>query len=590
MKNSKPSRRRAFGAVVLTAALFGGSVVAWSWAASRVSVSAAEIPVRGASMPYTTYEAENGVAGGGAQIVGPNRTIGDVAGEASGRRAVALKRSGAFVEWTTKAPADALVARFSIPDGPDSSLNVYVNGKKVAALRLTPKFAWLYGDETAPVNTPSAGSPRHIYDEANLRLPATVPAGSTIKLRKDADNPGDIAVDFIDLEQAGKIENPDPSRYAVPAGFAQRDVQAALDRARTDPGLTGVYLPPGDYPTTGKFQVYGRKIRVVGAGPWFTRFRAPENQQNTDVGMTVQSSAGGSLFSGFAYFGNYRIRQDGPGKVFDLQNVSNLTIDNIWTEHQVVFFWGQNTDNTVIRNSRIRDTFADGINMTNGSSGNRVVNNDARSTGDDSFALFAATDAGGGNQTGNLFENLSARLSWRAAGLAVYGGYGNTFRNIYLADTLTYSGLTVSSLDFGIAMKGFGTAAPTQFDGVTIVRAGGHFYGDQTFPAVWVFAASKEFQAIRLANVDIVQPTYAGVRFQSAQNPVLDTVFTNLTVAGAHRSGDRYDASSGFGILVPGSTQGQVVFVNARFSDNVINAQNNSKLFKLLSETGGIVG
>ena len=35
---------------------------------------------RGAHMPYDMYEAEDGVTGGGAAVVGPNRTIGDVAG------------------------------------------------------------------------------------------------------------------------------------------------------------------------------------------------------------------------------------------------------------------------------------------------------------------------------------------------------------------------------------------------------------------------------------------------------------------------------------------------------------------------------
>ena len=40
---------------------------------------------RGANMPYDMYEAEDGVVGGGAPVVGPNRTVGDLAGEASGR-------------------------------------------------------------------------------------------------------------------------------------------------------------------------------------------------------------------------------------------------------------------------------------------------------------------------------------------------------------------------------------------------------------------------------------------------------------------------------------------------------------------------
>ena len=56
-------------------------------------------------MPYDMYEAEDAAVGGGATRVGPNRTIGDLAGEASGRRAVTLGGTGSYVEFTTTAPA-----------------------------------------------------------------------------------------------------------------------------------------------------------------------------------------------------------------------------------------------------------------------------------------------------------------------------------------------------------------------------------------------------------------------------------------------------------------------------------------------------
>lgn len=76
----------------------------------------------------------------------------------------------------------------------------------------------------------------------------------------------------------------------------------------------------------------------------------------------------------------------------------------------------------------------------------------------------------GADEKNNVFENLSTILTWRAAGVAVYGGYDNTFRNIYIADTLVYSGITISSLDFGYAMNGFGTI-PTNLQNISIVRA-----------------------------------------------------------------------------------------------------------------------
>ncbi|MFJ4671208.1 discoidin domain-containing protein [Kitasatospora purpeofusca] len=555
---------------------------------------------RGANLPFDTYEAEDGVLAGGAAVVGPNRTIGDLAGEASGRRAVTLDRTGASVEFTTKAPTNTLVTRFSIPDSPsgggtDATLDVYVDGTFLKAVDLTSRYAWLYGSEASPGNSPAAGSPRHIYDEANLLLGTTVPAGARIRLQKDAANTSSYAIDFVSLEQAVQQPNPDPAKYAVPAGFGHQDVQDALDRVRMDTTgtLVGVYLPAGDYRTASKFQVYGKPVKVVGAGPWFTRFRAPADQADTDVGFRAEASANGSTFAGFAYFGNYTSRIDGPGKVFDFSNVSGITIDNIWTEHMVCMYWGANTDSMRITDSRIRDTFADGVNMTNGSTDNLVSNNEARATGDDSFALFSAIDAGGADEKNNVYENLTSILTWRAAGIAVYGGYANTFRNIHIADTLCYAGVTISSLDFGYPMNGFGTD-PTNLQNISIVRAGGHFWGGQTFPGIWVFSASKKLQGIRVSDVDIVDPTYSGIMFQTnysggqPQNPVTDTVFTNIAISGARRSGDAFDAKSGFGVWAnelpepgQGPVVGEVTFNHLTLSGNAVDIRNTTSTFRI---------
>ncbi|GAA0794312.1 discoidin domain-containing protein [Spirilliplanes yamanashiensis] len=567
--------------------------------ASRRGDNTAEIPFfagRGADMPFDMYEAEDGATGGGAGVVGPNRTVGDLAGEASGRRAVTLNSTGAYVQWTTRAATNTLVTRFSIPDGTTSSLSIYVNGAFHKSIPLTSKFAWLYGAESSPTNSPGSGAPRHIYDEANIMLNSSVPAGSTIRLQKDAGNPGPIAVDFASLEQVAPIGNPDAARYVVPDGFTHQAVQNALDTARQDTGKLGVYLPAGTYETNTKFQVYGRSLRIVGAGPWYTRFQAPQSQENTDVGFRADATANGTVFSGFAYFGNYTTRIDGPGKVFDLQNVANMTIENVWAEHQVCLYWGTNTDNMVIRNSRARNLFADAINMTNGSTGNRVSNVESRASGDDSFALFSAIDAGGGDVRDNVYENLTSILTWRAAGVAVYGGLNNVFRNIYIADTLVYSGITISSLDFGYPMNGFGANPPTTFDNISIVRAGGHFWGNQTFPAIWVFSASKVFQGIRVSNVDIVDPTYSGIMFQTnydgagrPQNPVTDTVFTNVSISGARKSGDAWDAKSGFGIWVnelpepgQGPAVGSAVFNNLTLSNNAVDIRNTTSTFTIV--------
>ncbi|HEU5129098.1 MAG TPA: CARDB domain-containing protein [Glycomyces sp.] len=560
---------------------------------------------RGANMPYTLDEAEDAVAGGGAEVLEPNRTVGDLAGEASGRRAVVLDDTGEFVEFTTTTDTNTLVTRFAIPDAPggggiDATLNVYVDGELLQPIELTSKYAWLYGPEAAPGNSPGAGAPRHVYDEANVLFDETIPAGSTIRLQKDAANDADYyAIDFISLELVAPDANPDPERYLEPDGFTHQDVQNALDRFRMDDSgeLLGVYLPPGDYSTAQKLQVHGKAVELIGAGPWYTRFYAPQDQRNTDVGIRADATANGSTFAGFAYFGNYDTRIDGPGKIFDWQNVSDMTIDDTWVEHQVCMFWGANISDSTITNSRARNLFADALNMTNGSTDNLVSNIESRASGDDSFALFAATDSGGGEQSGNVYEHLTSILTWRAAGLAVYGGVGNTFRDIHIADTLVYSGITISSLDFGIPMDGFGANPPTEFENISVVRAGGHFWGGQTFPGIWIFSADKEFQGIRVTDVDIVDPTYSGIMFQTKytggqpEYPVADTVFTDVTITGARLSGDEFEHKSGFGIWVnempepgQGPAVGSVTFQGLEMSGNHQDVKNTTDTFEIIIE------
>lgn len=143
-------------------------------------------------------------------------------------------------------------------------------------------------------------------------------------------------------------------------------------------------------------------------------------------------------------------------------------------------------------------------------------------------------------------------------------------------------------------MNGFGADPPIRFENISIVRAGGHFWGAQTFPAIWVFSASKVFQGIRVSDVDIVDPTYSGIMFQTnyvggqPQYPVTDTVFTNVSISGARRSGDAFDAKSGFGIWVnempeagQGPAVGSATFTNLRLSNNDQDIRNTTSTFTI---------
>ncbi len=186
---------------------------------------------RGADMPYDMYEAEDGTVGGGAKVVGPNRTIGDIAGEASGRKAVTLTGTGQYVEWTTRAATNTLVTRWRIPDGTDTTLNVYVDGQFLDGNEPHVEVRLRYGNETSPVARGS-GAPRHV-DEANLQLGRTVDRPDPPPERPRPTLPPTQSTSSTSNRRR-RSQNPDPAAYTVPAGFSHQDVQNALDKVRMD--------------------------------------------------------------------------------------------------------------------------------------------------------------------------------------------------------------------------------------------------------------------------------------------------------------------------------------------------------------------
>ncbi|HWZ92573.1 MAG TPA: hypothetical protein VNW92_27090, partial [Polyangiaceae bacterium] len=71
---------------------------------------------RGAIMPFTEYEAEAGTVMGGS-VLGPTRNVdsaNDIAAEASGKKAVRLASTGAYVEFTNLNASNSIVVRYSI--------------------------------------------------------------------------------------------------------------------------------------------------------------------------------------------------------------------------------------------------------------------------------------------------------------------------------------------------------------------------------------------------------------------------------------------------------------------------------------------
>ncbi|WP_374121383.1 discoidin domain-containing protein [Paenibacillus sp. LHD-117] len=484
---------------------------------------------RGANMPFTVMEAEStGNATNGTKLA-PNFKPGDYAGEASGRSAVHLDATGEYVEFTLTSPANAFVLRNAVAENTTGTVSVYADGVDKGNFTVTSKFSYLYATPSTLGrlgydNAPGAGLTAYwLYEDSQLMLDQVYPVGTKIRIQKDAGDVPWIYVDMIETENvAPAATNPDPSKYVQVS--ATKSIEQALNEFRQDATKKGIFIPAGEWAINSKIFLYGRATEIIGAGPWHTKLVAPQNQSNTDVGFNISSAANGSTIKDLSAWGNYIYRVDGPGKFIDGNGMQNVTVQNVWAEHFVCLYWGVNSSYNTFKDNRIKNTFADGINMTNGSSYNVIDNNYSRGAGDDAFALFSAVDAGGSYNVGNQYTNLTATNVRRAAAFAVYGGSGNLYQNLYGADTLTYPGLTISSLSFGYNTLGFGDQ-DTVIDGVTLDRTGGDFWTSvgaddkineyQNFGAVWFFGGDRTFKNILLKNVDINNPVYYGLMFQT---------------------------------------------------------------------------
>jgi hypothetical protein len=523
----------------------------------------------GATVPWTRYEAEDGVLGNTAALLGPNRNIGDPAGEASGRMAVALSTTDDYVEWTVTAPANALVLRYSIPDAPrgggiDSTIAIYHNGEYLQDLAVTSRYSWLYGGDDNDSKDPAAGPPRHIYDESHTLLSTPLAVGDTIRIQKDAaDTAAFYDIDFIELENVAPLAQPANSISVVDEGAvpdASVDSTAAIQRTINDARAQGkeVWIPPGRFLQNSGLTASG--VTIQGAGMWYSELWAahsgdPSPGGDTALGFNVTGD--NTKFYDFRITGAVTNRRSG-GKAIRGVFGTGSELHDIWVEHTNNGVWVgiDNTTNPatnlLIDSCRFRDTFADGVNLCNGTVDSTIVNCTARNTGDDSFAIWSAPTAPRPD-SGNVIQNCTAECIWKAAGVAVYGGANNTLADNLVVDTLTYPGITIEA--------GFGSfpfQGVTTVSGNALVRCGGVAY-NQHHGALWVDVDDSNITAtINVLDNLISDATYSAFEFNASSrgNSITGPLtFSDNTVEGADSL-----------LLVSYYARGSAVFQNTSYS------------------------
>ncbi|MGK5440353.1 CARDB domain-containing protein [Micromonospora sp. URMC 105] len=558
---------------------------------------------RGAATPWVSYEAESARYQGTLLETDQLRTFGhtNFATESSGRRSVRLNSVGQYVEFTSTNAANGITVRNSIPDsasggGQEASISLYINDVFSRKITLSSRNSWLYGttDDTEGLsNVPSANA-RRLFDESHALLSQSYPAGTRFKLQRDAsDSASFYIIDFVDLEQvAAPLSQPAGCTSITSYGAVPNDGgddTAAIQRAVTDNQngvITCVWIPAGQWrqeqkilspdPARGQWNQKGiRNVTIRGAGMWHAQLYTNTEPQNVvgninhphegNVGFDIDDN---TRISDIAIFGMTTNRAN-RGHALNGRFGKNTKISNVWIEHTNVGAWvGRDYSDTPaywnpgdgveFSGMRIRDTYADGINFSNGTRNSRVFNSSFRTTGDDSLAVWAnpyvkdpSVDIGHDNH----FTNNTVQLPWRANGIAIYGGYGNSIENNLVYDTMNYPGIMLAT-----------DHSPLPFSGTTLIannglyRTGGAFWNeDQEFGAITLFPSTSDIVGVTIRDTDIHDSTYDGIQFKTGGGNMPNVAITNVRI-------DK--SNNGAGILAMGGARGNANLTNVTITNS----------------------
>ena len=493
----------------------------------------------GATLPFTSVEAESATTTG--TRIGPDYTQGTLASEASGRQAVRLT-SGQRVEFTVPRAANAVNVAYSVPDGQSGTLDVYVNGQKIAkTLAVTSKYSyidtgWIPGAKT-----------HHFFDDARLLLGQNVQAGDKVAFQSTGTQ---VTVDVADFEQVDTAATQPAGSVAVtskgadPSGNGD-STQAFRDAISAAQGGV-VWIPPGDYRLTSSLSGV-QNVTLQGAGSWYSVV-------HTSRFIDQSSSSGGVHIKDFAVIGEVTERVDSnPDNFVNGSLGPNSSVSGMWIQHMKVGFWlmGKN-DNLVVENNRILDTTADGLNLNGNARGVRVRNNFLRNQGDDSLAMWSlyAPD------TDSSFENNTISQPNLANGIAIYGGTDIAVKNNLIADTNALgSGIAISNQKF---LDPFSPLAGTiTVDGNTLVRTGAmNPNWNHPMGALRVDSYDSAVNAtVNITDTTVTDSPYSAFEFVSGGGHGYPT--SNVTVSGA-------TVKNTGTVVVQAETQGSAKFSNVQ--------------------------
>ncbi|MBV9527445.1 glycosyl hydrolase family 28-related protein [Sphingomonas sp.] len=497
-------------------------------AATIAAVPIEQLHGRGAVVPFTEYEAENGCSNG--ILLGPSRALYSIAAEASGRRAVRLDRPGQFVEFTLRRSANAVTVRYAVPDsvhgsGLSGTLGLYAAGERLGSLGVTSRYGWYYGAYPF-TNHPSDGRGHHMFDEARLRFAKVLPAGTRVRI---AVGPEDslpwYVVDLADFELVPPpLARPAASLDVVSFGAdpsGQRESSSAFAKAIAAARIRHrpVWIGPGTYHVDRHLMV--DRVAINGAGPWYSIL------SGDGVGLYGSAHASAVHLAHFAIIGDVRERNDRT-KLAAVGGTlgGGSTIDDLWLQHHKSGVWLDGPlDRVTIRNMRILDNTADGINLRRGVRDARIENVFVRNSGDDGIALWSHYAA----DSGDVIAHSTVVAPMLANGIAVYGGRDIRLTANVVADTLTQGG----GIHLGNRFRAVPFSDAISINDNLLVRSGS-FDPNWQFGvgALWLYALDAPIRAdIRVSRTEIVDSTITALQFIG--KPIRSVRLARTTVDGA---------------------------------------------------------
>ncbi|HEX4265136.1 MAG TPA: carbohydrate-binding protein [Verrucomicrobiae bacterium] len=567
----------------------------------------------GATTPFTSYEAESGLLGGGATVVmltsAPTTPYSSPILEASGHAYVQLNAIGQFVTWTNTTGGDlaAINLRSCIPDAPagggiTNTIDLYVNGIFRQALSVNSAQSYCY--EGTNYNgqadkNPADGNPRGFWNDTHTFITNTpVAPGDTITLQKDAANSATFYyIDVVDLEKPpGPLAQPDNSlsiaAYGAVSNSPAMDNTTAINKCFLDAQSQGksAWIPPGIYYFSAIHGgLHASGIKIQGAGPWYsTLYRVTPANNSQGVANIITTTSCTLQNVALDCNGSNRAGNNNNGAVNFSGN--NWLVDNVWIQHVTSAFWCAGMGGAA-QNCRVFSVWSDGGNFNNVQSANGIgmnltySNNFVRGTGDDAMAINSVDYNVSGSTTfyyttmSNItYINNTAIDAWGGKGIGIYGGINDVVTNNLFRDTARYVGLGVGK--FGV--NGSALLSATVM-GNLVLRCGGNGYSQQQ-PAMMMGNGGDGQSVGTVANAycasnTIIDSLYSGAGFSAGTN----IVFQHNTIIHPGLDG----ITVGGGYLGTGITGTAMIYSNTVTSLNAgrVALANNAPNFSAIIPT-----